>query len=143
MKFCLAPIDLPTDLSNAIIDDKAEAKKNGKSLTNSDIVLKALQLYYSHAFDMNATQPNADELKIDIADIIDCSVKPLHPKFDYESQGFFTNEQTAKYVSCNEAEVNKAHADGTLKYTRFGRIQYNYIDDINKWNLERIKQKTA
>lgn len=27
MKFCLAPIDLPTDLSNAIIDDKAEAKK--------------------------------------------------------------------------------------------------------------------
>lgn len=27
MKFTLAPIDLPTDLSNAIIDDKAEAKK--------------------------------------------------------------------------------------------------------------------
>ena len=92
---------------------------------------------------MNATQPNTDEHKIDIADIIDYSVKPLHPKFDYESQGFFTNEQTAKYVSCNEAEVNKAHADGTLKYTRFGRIQYNHIDDINKWNLERIKQKTA
>ncbi|MDY6387813.1 MAG: hypothetical protein SPL21_10100 [Fibrobacter sp.] len=143
MKFAINSINLPTDISNAIIDEKAEAKKNGKSLTNSDIVLKALQLYYSHAVKINATQPNTDELKIDIADLIDDSVKPLQQKFDYESQGFFTNEQTAKYVSCNEAEINKAHANGTLKYTRFGRIQHNHIDDINKWNLERIKQKTA
>ena len=30
MKFAFAPIDLPTDLSNAIIDDKAEAKKKWK-----------------------------------------------------------------------------------------------------------------
>lgn len=141
MKFSFAPIDLPTDLSNAIIDDKAEAKKNGVSLKNQDIVLKALRLYYSSQVRIaEPAEPIEPTFDINLADT---TIKPLYQKFDYESQGFLTNEQTAKYVSCNEAEVNKAHADGTLKYTRFGRIQYNHIEDINKWNLERIKQKTA
>jgi hypothetical protein len=138
MKLCLAPIDLPTDLSNAIIDDKAEAKKNGKSLTNSDIVLKALRLYYDSQ--VRIAEPTEPALNIDLADT---TIKPLYQKFDYEAQGFLTNEQTAKYVGCSEVEVNKAHAEGALKFTRFGRIQYNKIDDINNWNLERIKQKTA
>lgn len=135
MKFCLAPIDLPTDLSNAIIDDKAEAKKNGVSLKNQDIVLKALRLYYE-------SQVRIAEPAIGI-NLADTTIKPLYQKFDYEAQGFLTNEQTAKYVGCSEVEVNKAHAEGALKFTRFGRIQYNKIDDINNWNLERIKQKTA
>lgn len=135
MKFSLAPIDLPTDLSNAIIYDKAEAKTNGVSLKNQDIVLKALRLYYD-------SQVRIAEPTIDI-NLADTTIKPLYQKFDYEAQGFLTNEQTAKYVGCSEVEVNKAHAEGALKFTRFGRIQYNKIDDINNWNLERIKQKTA
>jgi hypothetical protein len=141
MKFCLAPIDLPTDLSNAIIDDKAEAKKNGISLKNQDIVLRALRLYYNSqvriAEPAEPTEPAPD------INLANTTIKPLYQKFDYEAQGFLTNEQTAKYVGCSEVEVNKAHAEGTLKFTRFGRIQYNKIDDINNWNLERIKQKTA
>jgi hypothetical protein len=137
MKFCLAPIDLPTDLSKAIIDDKAEAKKNGVSLKNQDIVLEALRLYYSSqvriAEPAEPTEPTPD------INLANTTIKP----FDYEAQGLLTNEQTAKYVGCSEVEVNKAHAEGALKFTRFGRIQYNKIDDINNWNLERIKQKNA
>ena len=140
MKFALV-LDLPTNLANAIIDDKAKAKKNGVSLTNPNIVLKALNFYYESQVRIDEPcelpEPEPD---INLAGTI---IKPLYQKFDYEAQGFLTNEQTAKYVGCSSAEVNKAHADGTLKFTRFGRIQYNHKDNIDKWNLERIKQKTA
>lgn len=114
---------------------RPKQKKNGLSLKNQDIVLKALRLYYD-------SQVRIAEPAIDI-NLADTTIKPLYQKFDYEAQGFLTNEQTAKYVGCSEVEVNKAHAEGALKFTRFGRIQYNKIDDINNWNLERIKQKTA
>ena len=103
--------------------------------------MKALRLYYdSQVRIAEPAKPTEPAPNINLADT---TIKPLYPKFDYEAQGFLTNKQTAKYVGCNEVEVNKAHAEGTLKFTRFGRIQYNKIDDINNWNLERIKQKTA
>ena len=110
-------------------------------MTNPKIALKALRFYYeSQVRIAEPTELPEPEPDINLAG---STIKALISKFDYEAQGFLTNEQTAKYVGCSSAEVNKAHANGTLKFTRFGRIQYNHKDDIDKWNLERIKQKTA
>lgn len=110
-------------------------------MKNQDITMKALRLLIeSQVRNAEPAEPTEPTLNINLADT---TIKPLYQKFDYEAQGFLTNKQTAKYVGCSEVEVNKAHAEGALKFTRFGRIQYNKIDDINNWNLERIKQKTA
>ena len=125
---------------------KPTQKKNGQKLTNQDIILKALNICFGLKeiqIETNVEELPTTEIKPESQIIQPIESNVGIPKIDMKTLGYYTNKETAKMVGCNEADVCNAHKEGILKHRRNGRLIYQHIDDIKKWNEQRLAKKFA
>ena len=128
---------------NHIQDMICEAKKNGQKMNISKAVGELTTkscLITGSAKDCSCLDSNVVEIKPVLPVNIDEIGKAETEKFDYQSLGLLTNEETVKYVSVNISTICEAHKTGALPCRRIGHTQYQRKEDIDKWNAERIQK---
>lgn len=127
--------NLPVFAFNGIIDDQAEAKKNGKKLKIMEIIAKALTSYYEPAKYENAVEPAVQN------DVIETTENTENKEQETESAnikrinslGYLTIEQAHEYLGINLQIISNARKNGELDSKKVGKRFFYKKEDLDIW----------
>lgn len=137
-RICVGQIHVSKLVYNSLQDLICEFKKNNKKINMAKAISIKLENSCQLSKSAQDTQPVTVTTDIEITPTqIEEAMDEI---FDYKSNGYLTNKEAAKFIGCNESEICNAHKHGTLKYRRTGRVIRQHVDDLKKWNEERLKK---
>ena len=128
-------LDVPVFVNNGIIDDQAEAKKNGEKLSKNAIVVKALIAYYEQKQkpkdEEPAVQNNVSETTENQGNKeqeTECAnIKRMN------SLGYLTIEQAHEYLGINLQIISNARKNGELDSKKVGKRFFYKKEDLDIW----------
>ena len=137
-RICVGQIYVSKSVYNSLQYLICESKKNNKKIN----IAKAISIMLEDSFQLSKSAQDAQPATV----TTDTEITPTQTEeamdeiFDYKSNGYLTNKEAAKFIGCNEAEICNAHKHGTLKSRRTGRVIRQHVDDLKRWNEERLKK---